>query len=132
MKLANLTKPARISIALATVAICLLAIFFYKSMAPSGLNGVWSASGQAGGGLSWELNYAFEKNNYTIKGYPSIYEQGEYQVTKKVAAGNQTIFTLHLVPDAISQKDPYDLLVSLQPDKSLRIGDRPDVYKKIK
>lgn len=132
MKLVNLSKRARLAIALAAFAICLLAIFFYRFMVPPRLNGIWSASGQAGGGISWELSYAFEKNNYTINGYPSLHEQGEYQIIKKEEVGKQTIFTLHMIPDDINQKEPYNLVVSQQEDQSLRIGDRVDVYKKIK
>lgn len=101
---------------------------YYLNSAP--LKGTWTASGQAGQGISWTLSYTFTKNSYTLTGYPEISEQGTYTIISADESPTEKKYTLRMVPS--KDKEAYDLNVILLPGNNLRIGTMDGNFLRVK
>jgi hypothetical protein len=54
------------------------------------IQGTWHVEGNDGRGLSWYLEWTFDKGKFNLKGYPPLYQEGSYRIIKS-AAGKLTL-----------------------------------------
>jgi hypothetical protein len=46
------------------------------------IQGTWHLEGNDGRGHSWFLEWTFEQGKFTLKGYPPLYQEGQYRIIK--------------------------------------------------
>jgi hypothetical protein len=46
------------------------------------IQGTWRLEGNDGRGHSWFLEWTFTQGKFTLKGYPPLFQEGSYRITK--------------------------------------------------
>jgi hypothetical protein len=87
------------------------------------IQGTWRLEGSSGG-HSWFLEWTFAEGRFTLKGYPPLFQEGSYRITK-TGAGRLTLALYDQKGNFGTENSEIEIVIDTRKDKLKIKGQGP-------